>query len=89
MHDAVFDHPKKETAASTKLHSFLKTNENVEILKGAVADDDGKWIDAPWKFQLCRSGARYSNYEGMTDVLSGRMMEELVSIINCVTGDMR
>jgi hypothetical protein len=36
LHDAVFDHPTKETAARTKLNSILKTIDVVEILKGAV-----------------------------------------------------
>ena len=47
LHNAVFDHPSKETAARTKLHSILKTNEAAEILKGALDDDDIKWIDTP------------------------------------------
>ena len=40
LHDAIFDHPTKETVARTKIHNILKTNEFVEILKGAVDDDD-------------------------------------------------
>ena len=40
LHDAVFEHPTKETAARTKLNSILKTNEVMEILKGAVDDAD-------------------------------------------------
>ena len=44
LHNAVFDHPSKETAGRTKLHSILKTNKVAEILKGAVDDDDLNWI---------------------------------------------
>jgi len=31
----------------------------------------------------------YHKYEGMTDMLTGTMMEELATIITCVTGDAR
>jgi hypothetical protein len=31
----------------------------------------------------------YHKYEGMTDMLTGTMMEELANIITCVTGDAR
>ena len=59
LHNAVFDHPSKETAARTKLHSILCTNEVAEILKGAVDDADATWIDTsrragtPWKKSSC------------------------------------
>ena len=64
LHNAVFNHPSKETAGRTKLHSILKSNKVVEILKGAVDDADLNWIDMDTtgtlgKFQLCRSGAEY------------------------------
>jgi hypothetical protein len=29
----------------------------------------------------------YHKYEGMTDMLTGTMMEELANIITCVTGE--
>ena len=79
MHDAVFDHPTTETAARTKLNSILKPNEVVEILKCAVDDADGKWIDALWEIPTMQIwGKTFHKYEGMTDILSVRMMEEFV-----------
>jgi hypothetical protein len=41
LHDAVFEHRTKETAARTKLHSILQNNKVSKILRGAVdvADD--------------------------------------------------
>ena len=99
LHNAVFDHPSKETAGRTKLHSILKTNEVAEILKGAVDDDDLDWIDmdttppragTPWEMPAVQIwGKLFHKYEGMTDMLSGRMMEELGAVIDCVTGDAR
>ena len=85
LHNAIFDHPSKETAGRTKLHSILKTNEVAEILKGAVDDDDLDWIDmdttppragTPWEMPAVQIwGKLFHKYEGMTDMLSGRMME--------------
>ena len=62
LHDAVFDHPTKETAARTKLNSILKTTEVVEILKGAVEDamPTANGLTPCGKSQLCRSGAKDS-----------------------------
>ena len=34
-------------------------------------------------------GKIFQKYKNMTDMLSGRMMEELAEVINCVTGDAR
>ena len=79
LHDSLFDHPTKETAARTKLHSVLKTNEVVEILKGAVEDDDDDWITEPLDIPAVQIwGQIFHKYEGMTDILSVRMMEEFV-----------
>ena len=94
LHNAVFDHPSKETAARTKLHSILKTHEVAEILK--VDDDDLNWIDTPtragtlWEIPAVQIwGKLFHKYENMTDKLSGRIMEKLGNMINCVTGDAR
>jgi hypothetical protein len=64
LHDAVFEHPAKETAARTKLHSILKNNEVSQILRGAVDDGDEEWIAQPWKMpavqiwgRICSHGA--------------------------------
>ena len=66
LHDAVFEHPTKETAARTKLDSILRTNGGVEILKGAVDDADGKWIDAPWEIPAVQIwGKKFHKFEGM------------------------
>ena len=96
LHHAVFDHPWKETVARTKLHSILITNQGAEILKGAVDDDDLHWIDdstragTPWEIPAVQIWDKiFHKYEGMADMLSGRMMEELAEVINCVTGDAR
>jgi hypothetical protein len=37
--------------------------------------------------QIC--GKICNKYEGMTDMLTGTMMEKLANIITCVTGDAR
>jgi len=47
LHDVGFDHPTKETAARTKSHIILKTNEVVEFLRGVVDDDDDEWNAEP------------------------------------------
>jgi hypothetical protein len=39
FHDAVFEHPTKETAVRTKLHRILQNNEVLKIVRGAVDDD--------------------------------------------------
>ena len=88
LHDAVFEHPQKETPARTKLHSILQNSEVSRILRGAIDDDDGAWVSEPWKIPAVQIwGKIFHKYEGMTDMLTGTMMEELASIITCVTGD--
>ena len=87
LHNAVFNRPSEETAGRTKLHSILKKNKVAEILKGAVDDDDLNWIDmdttppragTPWEMPAVQIwGKIFHKYEGMTDMLSDRMMEEL------------
>jgi hypothetical protein len=43
FHDAVFEHPTKETVARTKLHSILQNNEEVsKILRGASDEADNE-----------------------------------------------
>jgi len=90
FHDAVFEHPTKETAARTKLHSILQNNEVSKILRGAVDDADDGWIAQPWRIPAVQIWGKICHkYEGMTDMLTGTMMEELANIITCVTGDAR
>jgi hypothetical protein len=90
FHDAVFEHPTKETAASTKLHSILRNNEVSKTLRGAVDDADDEWIAQPWRIPAVQIWGKICHkYEGMTDMLTGTMMEELANIITCVTGDAR
>ena len=90
LHDAVFEHPQKETPARTKLHSVLKNNEVSKVLKGAIDDDDATWLTQPWEIPAVQIWGKICHkYEGMTDMLSGTMMEELANIITCVTGDAR
>ena len=91
LHDAVFEPSSKvDTAAQTKLNGILRNSEVSQILRGAVDDDDGEWLDQPWKIPALQIWAKmYHKYEGMTDMLTGTMMEELATIITCVTGDAR
>jgi hypothetical protein len=90
FHDAVFEHPTKETAARTKLHSILQNNEVSKILRVAVDDADDEWIAQPWRIPAVQIWGKICHkYEGMTDRLTGTMMEELANIITCVTGDAR
>jgi hypothetical protein len=91
LHDAVFEPSSKvDTAAQTKLNGILRNSEVSQILRGAVDDDDGEWLDQPWKIPALQIWAKmYHKYEGMTDMLTGTMMEELATIIICVTGDAR
>ena len=43
FHDAVFEHPTKETVARTKLHIILQNNEEVsKILRGASDEADNE-----------------------------------------------
>jgi len=54
------------------------------------SNDDEEWLDEPWKIPALQIWAKmYHKYEGMTDMLTVTMMEELVIIITCVTGDSR
>ena len=78
------------------LHSILKTNEVAVILKGAVDDANATWVDVPsragdpWRIPAVHiRGKIFHKYESMTDMMSGRMMEELENLINCVTIDVR
>jgi len=89
-HDAVFEHLTKETAARNKLHSILQNNEVSKILRGAIDDADDVWIAEPWQISAVQIwGKTCHKYEGMTDMLTRTMMEELANIITCVTGDAR
>jgi hypothetical protein len=90
FHDAVLEHPTKETAARTKLHIILQNNEVSKILRGAVDDADDELIAQPWRIPAVQIWSKICHkYEGMTDMLTGTMMEELDNIITCVTGDAR
>ena len=87
LHDAVFEPSTKVyTAAQTKLNGILRNSEVSQILRGAVDDDDGEWLDQPWKIPALQIWAKmYHKYEGMKDILTGAMMEELATTITCVT----
>jgi ribosomal protein L1 len=90
FHDVVFEHPTKETAARTKLHIILQNNEVSKILRGAVDDADDEWIAQPWRIPAVQIWGKICHkYEGMTDMLTGTMMEELANIITCVAGNAR
>jgi hypothetical protein len=90
FHDTVFEHPTKETAARTKLHSILQNNEVSKIPPGAVDDTDDEWIAQPWRIPAVQIWGKICHrYEGMTDMLTGTIMEDLANIITCVTGDAR
>jgi len=91
LHDAVFEPSTKVyTAAQTKLNGILRNSEVSQILRGAVDDHDKKWLVHPWKIPALQIWAKmYHKYEGMKDILTGAMMEELATTITCVTGDAR
>ncbi len=91
LHDAVFEASTKVyTAAQTKLNGILRNSEVSQILRGTVDDDDEKWLAQPWKIPSLQIWAKmYHKYKGMTDMLTGTMMEELATIITCVIGDTR
>ena len=88
LHDAVFDHPKKDTAGRRKLLSTLQNNEVKSILAGTVFDDkDLQWIKRPWEIPAVQIWSRIMlKYEGMQEALSGTFMEEMADTITCVTG---
>ena len=91
LHDAVFEPSNKvDTAAQSKLNGILRNSDVLPILRGVVDDDDEEWLAQPWKIPVLQIWAKmYHKYEGMTDMLTGTMMEELATIITCVTGDAR
>jgi len=86
LHDTVFEPSSKvNRPAQSKLNGILRNSEVSNILRDSVdSDDDEEWIPA-----LQIWSKMYHKYEGMTDMLTGTMMEELVNIITCVTGDAR
>jgi hypothetical protein len=90
LHDAVFEPSNKvDTPAQSKLNGILRNFEVSQILRGVV-DDDEERLAQPWKIPAQQIWAKmYHKYEGMTDMLTGIMMEELATIITCVTGDAR
>ena len=91
LHDAVFEPSSKvDTAAQTKLNGNLRNGDVSQILRGAVDDDDEKWLAQPWKIPALQIWSKMCHkYEGMTDMLTGTMMEQLATIITRVTGDAR
>ena len=86
LHDAVFEPSSKvDTAAQTKLNGILRNSDVSQILRVAVDDHDEKWLDQSWKIPtLLIWDKMYHKYEGMTDMLTGTMLEELPTIITCV-----
>ncbi len=90
LYDAVLEPSSKvDTPAQNKLNGILRNSEVSQILRVAV-DNDEEWLAQPWKIPALQIWAKmYHKYEGMTDMLTGTMMEELATIITCVTGDAR
>ncbi len=79
---------KNRTAARTKLHSILQNSEVSKILRGAFDDADDVWLAELWRIPALQIWGKICHkYEGMTDMLTGTMMEELANIVTCVTGD--
>ena len=76
LHDAVFEPSTKVyTAAQTKLNGILRNSEVSQIPRGAVDDDDEKWLAQPWKIPALQIWAKmYHEYEGMTDMLTGTIV---------------
>jgi hypothetical protein len=91
LHDPVFEPLSKvDTPAQSKLNGILRNSEISQILRDAVDDDEEEWLTQPWKIPTLQIWAKmYHKYEGMTDMLTGTMMQELATIITCVTGDTR
>ena len=83
LHDAVFEPSSKaDTSAQSKLNGILRNSEVSQILRGAVDEDDEEWLEEPWKIPALQIWAKmYNKYEGMTDMLTVTMMEELATIM--------
>ena len=64
----------------------MRNSEVSQNLRGAVGDDDEEWYTKSRIPALQIWAKMYHKYEGMTDMLTGTMMEELAKIITCVTG---
>ena len=67
-----------DTPAQSKLNGILRNSEVSQILRGAVDEDDEEWLEEPWKIPALQIWAKmYHKYEGMTDMLTGTMMEDV------------
>jgi hypothetical protein len=87
FHNTVFEHQTKETATRTKLHSILQNSEVSKVLRGAVDKTDVVWLAEPWRIPAVQIWGKICHkYEGMTDMRTGTMMEELANIVTCETG---
>jgi len=90
-HKKVFEPSSKvDMPTQSKLNGILRNSEVSQILRVSIDDDDEECVTQPWKIPALQIWAKmYHKYEGMTDMLTGTMMEELATIITCVTGDAR
>ncbi len=82
LHDAVFEPSSKvDTPAQSKLNGILRNSEVSQILRVTVDDDDEEWLHEPFKIPALQIWSKmYHKYEGMTDMLTVTMMEELANI---------
>jgi hypothetical protein len=73
------EHPTKEVAARTKLHSILQNSEVSKILRVQLTTPTT--CGEPWWIPPVQIWGKICHkYEGMTDMLTGMMMEELANI---------
>ena len=95
LHDAVSssDATASETIAITKLRPILKTTEVTKILSGELLGSEKLWIDSPWLMpgiQIQKMWAKLAyRFEGMTEMINGRFMDDLAELLNSATGDQR
>jgi hypothetical protein len=80
FHDAVFEHPTKETAARTKLHSILQNNEVSKILRGVVDDADNEWIAQPWRIPASKLSCQRMGRPFISPRLQGMSRSQMWSI---------
>ena len=81
LHDAVYPSNTVESPATTKLRSILKTTEVTKILQGEKLTTESQWAEHPWLIPaLHMYGRLVYKFEGMTDMIHGAFMEDLLLV---------
>jgi len=71
-----------ETPATIKLRSILKTPEVTKILQGEKLTTESLWAAQPWQIPAVHMyGRLVYKFEGMTDMINGAFMEDLLTIL--------